>query len=270
MFTALVAAALLGRNLCIIGRSGRQGKQRLRAAVDSSGEDAMPIVLYDLAGADSALRFSPYCWRTRMALAHKGLDAETVPWRFTDKDAIAFSGQGRVPVIRDGEMVVADSWAIACYLEALYPERPSLFGGSTGQAHAWLVNTWADSAVLGPAARLIVRDIFDIIDPKDRDYFRSSREKRFETTLEAVQADGRDNHVVAFRDSLTPARLVLRAQPWLGGAAPSYADHILFGTLQWPRCVSRFEMLAPDDPVQGWFERVLDLYGGLGRSALRA
>jgi glutathione S-transferase len=116
----------------------------------------------------------------------------------------------------------------------------------------------------------VVRDIFDAIDPKDRDYFRSSREQRFGTTLEAVQADGRANRVAAFRDSLTPARLVLRAQPWLGGAAPSYADYILFGTLQWPRCVSRFEMLAADDPVLAWQERVLDLYGGLGRAAPRA
>ena len=150
----------------------------------------MPIVMYDLAGADPALRFSPYCWRTRMALAHKGLGVETVPWRFTDKDMIAFSGQGRVPVIRDGETVVSDSWAIACYLEAHYPERPSLFGGAVGQAHARLINAWADAAVLGAAARLIVRDVFDAIDPKDREYFRSSREQRFGATLEAVQ-DGR-------------------------------------------------------------------------------
>jgi glutathione S-transferase len=229
----------------------------------------MPIVLYDLAGADPALRFSPYCWRTRMALAHKGLAVETVPWRFTDKDAIAFSGQGRVPVIRDGETVVSDSWEIAGYLEAHYPERPSLFGGAAGQAHARLINAWADATMIGPAARLVVRDIFDLIDPKDRDYFRSSREQRLGTTLEAVQADARASRVVAFRDSLTPARLVLRAQPWLGGDAPSYADHILFGTLQWPRCVSRFEMLAADDPIVAWQERVLDLHGGLGRSAVR-
>jgi glutathione S-transferase len=230
----------------------------------------MPIVLYDLAGADPALRFSPYCWRIRMALAHKGLAVETVPWRFTDKEMIRFSGQGRVPVIRDGQTIVSDSWAIACHLEAQYPERPSLFGGSGGQAHARLINAWADVAVLGAAARLVVRDILDVLDPKDSDYFRSSREQRFGMTLEAVQEDGRANRLAAFRDSLTPARLVLRAQPWLGGAAPSYADHILFGTLQWPRCISRFEMLAPDDPVAAWQERALDLYDGLGRSALRA
>ena len=59
----------------------------------------MTIQLYDLAGEDPSVRFSPYCWRTRLALAHKGLDVETIPWRFTDKEMIAFSDQELVPVI---------------------------------------------------------------------------------------------------------------------------------------------------------------------------
>ena len=41
----------------------------------------MTFRLYDLAGADPDRRFSPYCWRTRLALAHKELPVETVPWR---------------------------------------------------------------------------------------------------------------------------------------------------------------------------------------------
>jgi glutathione S-transferase len=65
-----------------------------------------------------------------------------------------------------------------------------------------------------------------------------------------------------------PVRLVLSKQAWLGGATPSYADHIVFGTLQWPRCVSRFELLAADDPLVEWRERMLDLFGGLGRAAV--
>ena len=68
-------------------------------------EANMAIKLYDLAGAETDRRFSPYCWRARMALAHKGLEVETIPWRFTEKDAIAFSGQGRVlssgPILRE-------------------------------------------------------------------------------------------------------------------------------------------------------------------------
>ncbi|HEX4171398.1 MAG TPA: glutathione S-transferase family protein [Acetobacteraceae bacterium] len=226
----------------------------------------MSIVMHDLAGADPDLRFSPYCWRTRMALAHKDLPVETMPWRFTDKAALAFSGQGRVPVIRDGEHVVSDSWAIAEYLEDTYPDRPSLFGGATGRAHARFVNAWADGVMLGGIVRLIVRDLLDVVAPQDRTYFRDSREARFGMTLEAVQ-EGRETRVHDFRASVLPVRLVLGSQPWLGGQAPSYADYILFGTLQWPRCVSRFELLATEDPVAGWRERMLDLFDGLGRRA---
>jgi glutathione S-transferase len=56
----------------------------------------------------------------------------------------------------------------------------------------------------------------------------------------------------------------------MGGAAPDYADYILLGALQWARCVSRFEMLAEDDPVHGWHARGLALFDGLLANAPRA
>jgi glutathione S-transferase len=225
----------------------------------------MTIIMHDLAGADPDLRFSPYCWRTRFALAHKGLPVETIPWRFTDTETLAFSGQARVPVIQDGGKVVFDSWTIAEYLEESEPSLP-IFGGPQGRAHARFINAWADSVLVGGIARLIVRDIMDVIDAKDHAYFRSSREARFGMTLEQVQA-GREERLPAFRESLTPIRLVLRKQDFLGGAGPTYADHIIAGTLMWPRCVSRFPILADDDIIAAWFGRMLDAYGGLGRSA---
>ncbi len=223
------------------------------------------ITLFDLAGADPDLRFSPFCWRTRFALAHKGLPVDALPWRFTETDAIAFSGQGRVPVIRDEGRVVSDSWAIADYLEEQCP-TPTLFGGATGRAHARFVNSWADGVLLPAIVPMIVRDLLDIVAEKDKAYFRTSREARFGKPLEAVQA-GREDRLPAFQATLTPVRLALRTQPWLGGAAPSYADHIVAGTLMWPRCSSRFAIMAADDAVTAWFGRMLDLYGGLGRSA---
>ena len=61
-------------------------------------------------------RFSPYCWRTKLALKHKGLPFDTIPWRFNEKNAIAFSRQDRVPVLRDCDLVVSDSWTIAIYI----------------------------------------------------------------------------------------------------------------------------------------------------------
>jgi glutathione S-transferase len=221
--------------------------------------------LYDLAGADPELRFSPYCWRTKFALAHKGLAYETVPWRFTETDKLAFSGQAKVPVLVDGERVVADSWAIANYLEAAYPEKPSLFGGGA-PAHARFINAWAD-AVLQPAiARVIVRDIVDVLRPEDQKYFRHSRERAFGMPLEEVVAE-REANLQALRRVFTPLRLVLKGQPWLGGAAPDYADYVVLGSLQWPRCSSRRELFEADDPVSGWRIRGLDLFDGMGAKA---
>ena len=168
-------------------------------------------------------------------------------------------------LVKDGDRVVFDSWSIAEYLEETYPTLP-IFYGPGGRAHALFINSWADSVLLGGIARFIVRDLLDVIDPKDQSYFRTSREARFGMSLEAVQA-GRDDRVAGFRDTLLPLRLVLRRQKWLGGATPSYADHIIAGTLMWPRCVSWFALLAGDDPVAEWFGRMLDQYGGLGRNA---
>lgn len=223
--------------------------------------------MYDLAGADPARRFSPFCWRTRLALAHKGLEVETIPWRFTETEKLAFSGQGLVPVlVEDGE-VVHDSWAIACWLEERYPDRPSLFGGAAGQAVTRFVNAWADSALHLWIARMVVRDILDVIRPEDQPYFRSSREKRFGTTLEAWVAE-REALLPEFRKALQPVRLSLRAQPFLAGETPGYADYIIFGAFQWARCTSPFKLLEADDPVHAWRGRIMGLFDGLAGRAL--
>ena len=77
----------------------------------------MSLKLFELVGIDETRPFSPFCWRTRMALAHKGLSAETIPWCFTEKGAIAPHGSEKVPVLLDGDRAVVDSWTIANYLE---------------------------------------------------------------------------------------------------------------------------------------------------------
>jgi glutathione S-transferase len=223
--------------------------------------------LYDLAAADPDRRFSPFCWRTKLALAHKGLDVETVPWRFTDKDVIASTGQGRVPVLIDNDKTVWDSWTIASYLEDTYPDRPSLFGGAGGRALARFVNGWGDASLHRSMFRLILVDIFQHLHEKDRAYFRESREKQLGMSLEDASAD-RDTRVMSFRQNLDPMRMMLRTQPFIGGAAPNYADYIVFGGFQWARCISPFRLLEDDDPVHAWRERLLDAFDGLARRAV--
>jgi glutathione S-transferase len=222
--------------------------------------------LYDLAGADATVRFSPYCWRIRMALLHKRLPFETIPWRFTEKEAIAFSEQGLVPVLVDGDQAVSDSWAIAVYLERAYPETSSLFGGEAGLALTRFVNEFVDAVVLPGIFKLIVSDIYHVLHEEDRAYFRESREKRLGKTLEQTTAN-RDQDVTTFRRALEPLRRVLSKQPFLGGTTALYADYILFGAFQWARCTSRFELLSSDDPITAWRERLLDAFEGHARNA---
>ena len=172
----------------------------------------MTLKLFELVGAEEARPFSPFCWRIRMALAHKGLQAQSIPWRFTEKDAISPYKSEKVPVLLDGDRSVCDSWAIANYLEDAYPDRPSLFGGQGGRAMARMLNWWGDIAVVGGMFPFIVADIFEHLRPQDQGYFRTSREARFGKTLEEVQAN-RDGAVEGFRKGLDPMRLTLKSQP---------------------------------------------------------
>lgn len=228
----------------------------------------MGLKMYDLAGADPLLRFSPYCWRTRMALAHKGLAVETVPWRFTDKEAIAFSGQGRVPVLVDGDTVVSDSWEIACYLDAAYTDRPPLFGSDDARGAALFIRRWCEGQLHPALVRLIVADIVKVIHPKDVDYFRTSREKALGARLEDYCA-AQEEHLKQLHAVLAPLRFTVKDQAFIGGDTPAYADYIVFGALQWARCASPKDLLAADDPVAAWFDRLLQLYDGLAAKAPR-
>jgi len=171
-----------------------------------------------------------------------------------------------VPVLVDGDRIVFDSWTIATYLEDVYPDRPSLFRGDGGRAATRFINAWADTVVNGGIARLIITDILSVLDEKDRSYFRETREKRFGATLEAVVAD-RDTRVAGFRQSLEPLRAVLGAQPYLGGEMPLYFDYAVFGSFQWARCASPFQLLMTDDPVCAWRNPLLATFDGIAQKA---
>lgn len=238
----------------------------------------MGILLYDLAGAEEDRRFSPFCWRVKMALTHKGLHFDETPWRFTETDRLAFSGQARVPVIVDEPSencsvgaqteIVSDSWEIAKYLDATYPGIPLIPEGT--EAATFFFKNWVDQTVLPGIAKQVVFDVWRHLGPEDQDYFRSSREKRFGITLEEIDAKASDA-LPSFQKSLAPMRATLNAYAYLGGPyseadEPGFMDHIVFGCFAWARGVSEKVLLEKDDPVYAWRERMLDAYGGYARA----
>ncbi|MBW4510648.1 MAG: glutathione S-transferase family protein [Scytonematopsis contorta HA4267-MV1] len=224
------------------------------------------IKLYELAGAEDNRRFSPFCWRVRFALLHKGLLFESIPWRFTEKEAIAFSGQGKVPVIVDGETVIYDSWAIAEYLEETYTDRPLLFGGESSKALSRFVTDWVETVLHPGIFRLTLTDIYAHLHPVDKDYFRKTREQWLGMKLEEVCAN-RNNDVLSFRNSLAPLRATLQRQSFLAGSEAAWADYVTFSAFQWSRCISSFPLLEAKDPIVSWCDQMLNLFDGEANKA---
>jgi glutathione S-transferase len=225
----------------------------------------MAIKLYDLAGANEDVRFSPFCWRVRFALAQKGLHAETIPVRFTDKDRYAFSGQGLVPVLIDGERVVNDSWDIARYLDEAYPNARALLP----ETLPWFLRYWTQLTIQPMVLKLVIMDVYACIHEKDREYFRASRETRFGKPLESVRVPP-EQGIPALREALAPLRAELLEQPYLGGELPDFRDYMAFSPLLFARLVSPLQLIDGSDPLHAWHESMLDAFGGLARRAPRA
>jgi glutathione S-transferase len=233
------------------------------------GVSGGPIQMYDLAGADDAWRISPFCWRIRMALAHKGLPVRTIPWRMVEKDKIVSSSSITVPVIVDRGRAVADSWAIAEYLDEAYPGA-ALFESAQARAYCRWIHHWTERTLHTLIVPIILEEVIGLLHPMDLDYFRATRERAFGKPLEQVFDRSPAAHA-KLNEALSPLRRVLRTSDFLAGTQPAFGDYIVFGAFQWMRCCSAQNLFRDsDDPLAAWFDRLLDLHGGLGRAAARA
>ena len=230
----------------------------------ANGMRAMPLLLYERLCIDDR-RPSPYCWRARLALAHKGLAPEYCGVKFTEADKVGFSGQGKVPVLVDGEATVFDSWDIACYLEEAYPDAPSLFGGPGGRELARVLNHWTDKTLQAAFAPILAPSMLKVAYPDDRDYYRQTREPRYGCTLEALAAR-RGEFRANLDRTLEPLRLRLAESPYLSGEAPAYGDYLAFAEFQWARCADPEDLLSRDDKdrdLRAWRARMLEAHNGL-------
>lgn len=223
------------------------------------------VRLYELV-LENGRSASPFVWRIRYSLAHKGVAFESVPLGFTDIPK-AFSGRFKtVPVIEHGATMLAESWDIAEYLEQAFPGRPPLFSSESEQAMVRLMDAWLSTDILRKIFRIYALDIYHAARPEDRPYFRQSRERWLKgPTLEEFTAD-RTERLPALREALQPLRSHLARFRFLGGNAPNYADYISLGLFHWVASVSTLPLLAAnDDTLRAWLDRGFDLHGGLGR-----
>lgn len=215
------------------------------------------LELYDLVGMND-LRFSPFCWRTKAVLAYKKIPYTNIPVRYMDKEKIAFSGQGAVPVLKENGAAVYDSWTIACYLEDKQSE-PRIFPGLGLKEACRFFNRYIDYTLNPAIARVIVNDIYAIVDPIDRDYFRTTREQRLGMTFAEVAA-GRDEFRARMQAALADLEATLAAQEYFFGLL-TYADFCAFGSLKWVTVVSQEPLFDKTPVLRAWWERIQERMG---------
>ena len=228
------------------------------------GDDYKPV-LFELIST-SGIALSPWCWHARMALAHKGVEPEIRQRGFSAKSEVEAAGGKTFPYMQEADGAgFDDSMKIALRLEERVPE-PTLFpGGEAGRATYLFMHRYTQTTVFPPLVPMVVPSIPDLMDGEDREYFVTSREARFGKPLAEV-AKGREAAKEPLDAALEPFRRAMGEGGFVSGKAPAMADYLLFGPLQWARVASPEPVLAKDDAVSGWMERMLDLFGGLGRS----
>jgi len=222
------------------------------------------ITLYDLQ-LSSGCTISPFVWRTKYALAHKGFDVDIVPGGFTGIMERTGGRTERLPAILDDGKLVLDSMLIAEYLDETYPDRPMLFEGPSMKMLMKFLDTWLWRTAIGPWFTCYIQDYHDLSLPQDHAYVRETRERMLGgRKLEDVQA-GREDRLPLVPPTLEPFRQLLRENPWLGGETPNFADYSALAVFLWTASVATTPPLTDDDPLRDWLDRGFDLYGGLGR-----
>jgi glutathione S-transferase len=92
-------------------------------------------------------RYSTNVERVALALAHKGLEVESVAVDPADRSPLReLSGQDLVPVLVDGEAVVTDSTRIMHHLERRFPDPPLFPAGVAAQAEVEVFLDWFNRA----------------------------------------------------------------------------------------------------------------------------
>lgn len=224
-----------------------------------------PIRLYDVT-LENGSTLSPFVWRIRYALAHKGFEPDIVPVAFTGIRKILDGRYEQVPIIEDNGQVVSDSWAIAQYLDRTYADRAPLFRTYGEYTAARFFDRWIFRDVVPHMYHCYVLDNYNLARPEDRDYLRESRERTFlgGRKLEDV-VKGREKRLPLIRDSLQPLRVALAETPWLGGLRPNYVDFCALSLFLWAAAINTMPPLEKTDSLFDWLNRGFDLYGGLGR-----
>lgn len=182
---------------------------------------------------------SQYSEKVRLVLDFKGLDyrtVEVVPG-VGQLELLRLAGQTKVPVLKDGDTVIADSTEIALYLDRKYPENPLLPHDPVQRGLCLLMEEWADESIglkgrvamvgalnQNPGLRAsilpkqipgIFKNLVSAVPPNLLDFLGSGVGFGGEAVKEAMRGLHQD---------LEALTLILQHQPYLIADKPTLAD----------------------------------------------
>ncbi|MEM7067158.1 MAG: glutathione S-transferase family protein [Cyanobacteria bacterium P01_B01_bin.77] len=187
---------------------------------------------------------SHYCEKVRLILDYKQLPYKTVEVApgVGQVELYRLSGQRQVPVLKDGATVVADSSAIATYLDETYPDRPVLPADGAMRGMCLILEDWADESI-GPNARKAMIGAFSQHPSFRTALLPATTPDVVKELVSAVPGDllnllgtgigcGADDiktATLSLQQSLSSICAVLSERPYLVGAQPTLADFAVAG-----------------------------------------
>jgi glutathione S-transferase len=192
--------------------------------------------------------WSTNCERVGLALAHKGLEIQSVLIDYADRSPVEeVSGQGLVPVIENEGRVVNDSRAILAYLEERYPDPPLFPSDSARRAEVDVFGDWFERVY--KTAPNAIEAALERDDPEGTAIERWSAEMRERLDLFERLLDGRDYLFGEFGAADCLAYPFLK---YAAGRDP--ADDELFH-----RILGEHQPLGDDHPrLAAWIARVAE------------
>ncbi len=212
------------------------------------------VILFDLATRSDS-RPSPFCWRAKLALAHKELPFESRATLYSEISTLGDGSFKTLPVINDGGAWAGGSFNIAVDLESRYPDGPTLFPHDPRQRFAEFLESWVDLTLHPQIFPVVALRIWEQLPSSEQDYFRRTREQRLGTSLEDAHLLG-VTKLPAVRASFDPMRRILARRPFLAGDGPAYADYIVYGALKWYWLSMGGGLVEAGDPIAAWFDLI--------------
>ena len=222
-------------------------------------------LLYDISD-------SPFCIKARICLQLKGIPYRRVTVTLAGAAELKrLNPKGQVPVLVDGSEVVADSSAIARYLEQHFPTPALIPTDPAARAYCTLIEEWADEVlywIIGalkwqtPGNQAVVeRTIDEIRAGWPRGLVFRGLKWQVTRRLAALRLDARRSPDLAVRlkENLGVLVGLLGEREFVLGRQPTLADIAVFSQIAWLRPYAEWSLVRDVGGVARWVDRMMEI-----------